>query len=301
MKLGIFFVTVAAVAWGMGGVVASILYRTSGMGPLAVSFWRAALGVAVLAGVQVVRRRPIRVRILAGGWRIAIIGIGLAVYQSAYYGSIAEVGVAVGTVATLGACPITVALAGRWFLRERLESRAMLAIAAAVAGLALLVGKPGAIGPNPLLGMGSALLSAIGYATVTLVSGASSETEARSGGDAYGIGTTLESFIVGALCLLPLALFEGIAPQAHLPATAGWLMFLGAVPTALAYTMFFVGLRSVPATLASVLVLIEPVSAMALAVGLLGERLTITALAGALLMLGAVFALSRGLAGAPST
>jgi DME family drug/metabolite transporter len=284
MKSGVLLVTIAAVAWGMGGVVASVLYRTSGIGPLAVSFWRAAFGVAVLVGVQVVRRRPVGLRALfPRGWVMAVIGLGLAVYQSAYYLSIAQAGVAVGTVATLGACPILVALGARLFLGERLTGRVVLAIGVAIAGLVLLVGGPGEVGPHPALGVAWALASAAGYAVVTLL------TRRYAG----SIGTddvakTLSSFGVATLCLLPLAVIEGLLPSASVPSAMGWLLFLGIVPTAMAYTMFFNGLRTVPATTAAMLVLFEPVSALALAVAVLGERLGLPAVAGTVLLLVAV-------------
>ncbi|NUR28010.1 MAG: EamA family transporter [Catenulispora sp.] len=283
-RMGVFFVTVAAVAWGVGGIVAAVLYKSSGLGPLAVSFWRAAFGVAVLAGVQAVRRKPLTMRF---GWPMIVVGLGVGVYQSAYYGAIAQAGVSIGTVATLGACPVMVALGGSVFLRERLRARTAVAIGVAVAGLVLLVGRPGAVGPHPVLGVGLALLSAAGYALVTLVSRARRETGADE------LGETLGAFYVATICLLPVAAIEGIVPRAHLGATIGWLVFLGAVPTALAYTLFFMGLKTVPATLASVIVLAEPVSALALAVMLLHERLAWTAVVGTVLMLSAVFAIGK--------
>lgn len=288
MKSGVLLVAIAAVAWGMGGVVASVLYRTSGIGPLAVSFWRAAFGVAVLVGVQVARRRPVGLRALfPRGWVMAVIGLGLAVYQSAYYLSIAEAGVAVGTVATLGACPILVALGAWLFLDERLTGRVVLAIGVAIAGLVLLVGGPGEVGPHPALGVAWALASAAGYAVVTLLT--------RRYADSIGtddVAKTLSSFGVATLCLLPLAAVEGLLPSANMPAAMGWLLFLGIVPTAMAYTMFFNGLRTVPATTAAMLVLFEPVSALALAVVVLGERLGLPAVAGTVLLLAAVAIMS---------
>lgn len=284
-RLGAACVAAAAIAWGMGGVVASVLYRTSGIGPLAVSFWRAAFGVAVLGLIQAARRRS------QGGQSkavIAVIGIGLAVYQSAYYLSIAQAGVAVGTVATLGACPVMVALGGRIFLRERLTLRTMLAIGIAIAGLALLV-SGGAVGPHPVAGLLWALGSAAGYATVTLVTRGYAH---RMGQD--DLATTLKTFIVATVCLLPFAAAEGIVPAQHAGPAYAWLVFLGIVPTAGAYTLFFVGLRTVPASLAAILVLLEPVSALAMAVGLLGERLTAQAVMGTALLLAAVVTTMRG-------
>jgi drug/metabolite transporter, DME family len=289
-RLGAAYVAAAAVAWGMGGVVASVLYRTSGIGPLAVSFWRAAFGVAVLAIIQAVRwqRGESSKRV------IAVIGVGLAVYQSAYYLSIAQAGVAVGTVATLGACPIMVALGGRLFLRERLTARTVAAIGIAVAGLALLV-SGGAVGPHPVAGLLWALGSAAGYATVTLVTRGYRRNHKTPAGMARDdLATTLKTFTVAAICLLPFAAAEGIVPTQDVATAYAWLVFLGIVPTAGAYTLFFVGLRSVPANLAAILVLLEPVSALAMTVGLLGEELATSAIMGTALLMAAVITTMRG-------
>ncbi|WP_236145978.1 EamA family transporter, partial [Verrucosispora sp. SN26_14.1] len=58
MGRGVSYILIAAVAWGTGGAVAAILYDISGMGPVAVSFWRFAGGVLLLsAGHLVLRRR----------------------------------------------------------------------------------------------------------------------------------------------------------------------------------------------------------------------------------------------------
>ncbi|MBB5872348.1 DME family drug/metabolite transporter [Allocatelliglobosispora scoriae] len=279
---GLFFVAAAATAWGTGGAVAAVLYRTSGLGPVAVSFWRLVLGITVLL---IVAR-------IAGGQRddtrltsTIVLGIGLAVYQTAYYGAIAHVGLAIATVVTLGAGPVLVAVSARWFLAESLTTRKLLAVGGSVVGLILLVGAPAGVGANPALGVVLALTSAAGYAMVTVYG-------RRVGGDlANG---TAAAFVVAAICVLPLALVEGLLPHlAGLGSTTGWLIYLGAVPTALAYRLFFAGLAVVPATVTAVVTLVEPVAATVIAVALLGEHLAPLSLVGAALMLAAVTLLTR--------
>jgi DME family drug/metabolite transporter len=238
-------------------------------------------------------------------WRTLVLsGVGLAIYQTAYYGAVAEAGVAIGTIVTLGTGPVLIALGGRYALGERLGAGAVAAVGSAVGGLALLMagglhsaggphsgGDPhSAIAPRPALGVGLALLSALGYAAVTLV------MRSRRGGGDPG-ETALAGFTVGAVCLLPLALAEGILPDradpAALAGTVAWLVYLGAVPTALAYALFFAGLAGIRATTASVVALLEVVTAAVAAVVLLGERLTAPAVAGTTVLLVAVVALAR--------
>ncbi|NUS16785.1 MAG: EamA/RhaT family transporter, partial [Streptomyces sp.] len=45
---GLIYVVVAATGWGTAGAVAAALYGRSGIGPLALTFWRAAGGFALL-------------------------------------------------------------------------------------------------------------------------------------------------------------------------------------------------------------------------------------------------------------
>ena len=273
---GLFFIAFAAIAWGAGGFVAAILYRDSGLGPIAVSFWRFVGGMALLAALRpmVSQHRAWR----AGAGRLALTGVGFALYQTAYYAAIDLAGLAIGTVVTLGSGPVLIALGARAF-GERLGRAGTATVAASVAGLALLVADDQRSGSNPALGILVALLSAAGYAGVTLLTRAASD-------DPYD--SALGGFVVGGVCLLPLAALEGLLPDRYSADVLSSLAFLGAVPTAMAYAMFFAGLRVVRATTASVVALVEPLAAAGLAVALLGERLTLTAGAGAALLLSAV-------------
>ncbi|MDG4822409.1 DMT family transporter [Asanoa sp. WMMD1127] len=281
---GILYVLVAAVAWGTGGAVATILYDTSGMGPIAVSFWRFAIAVPLLGAVHLARRRA-RWTPRPGLRQVVITGVGLAVYQTAYFASVSYAGLAVATVVTLGAGPILIAVGARLTTGEQLGRGGLVTTGLALAGLVLLVGGGGAsTGSAPTLGLACALLSATGYATITLLNrGARQATPS----------TTLGAFAVGLLCLLPLALLEGALPTAGNPAEVYLsLAYLGAVPTALAYALFFAGLSVVRANTAAVLALAEPVAAAVIAVLWLDERLTPAATAGSLLLAAAVVALT---------
>jgi len=73
----------------------------------------------------------------------------------------------------------------------------------------------------------------------------------------------------------------------------GLLLFLGVVPTALAYSLFLNGARSVPASVASIAALIDPVTAAVLAALLFGESLSLEGWVGAGLLLASIAWLSR--------
>ncbi|GAB3868504.1 DMT family transporter [Dactylosporangium cerinum] len=285
---GLFFIAFAAASWGVGGFVAAVLYDHSGLGPIAVTFWRYLGGLLLLTAMRPLRNartgttRPSRPTMK---WMV-VNGLGMALYQTAYYVAIDLAGVAVATVVVLGSGPVLVTLGARVFLGERLGRTGAATVAVSLAGLVLLTGdvNQDGGGEHPILGLAVALVSAAGYAAVTLLNRAAKD-------DPYD--SALGGFVVGAVVLLPLALLEGLLPtRGGIGATAGLLAFLGAVPTALAYALFFAGLSVVRATTASVVALVEPLAAVALGVLVLHEPLTGWSAAGAGLLLSAVATLS---------
>lgn len=302
---GVLYVAIAATAWGTGGAVAAELYGVGGIGPVSVSFWRFLTGLGLLLAAHSLRRRrrtgtavPLRAAWAANPRRVLVTGVGLAVYQTAYFASVQQAGLTVATVVTLGSGPVLVTAGARLALGERTGAAGTAAVASGVVGLVLLVGgADGSTGPAPLAGIGYALLSAVGYAGVTLLG----RSSGRSGaGGAFE--STVTGFAVGTVCLLPMALMEGLLPDPErLAWTSGLILYLGAVPTALAYALFFAGLGAVRATTASVVALVEPLTAAAIGFLVFGERLNASALIGAVLLLLAVIFLAAGERHAPTT
>ncbi|MGP3923525.1 DMT family transporter [Streptomyces sp. 8N616] len=303
---GLFYLVVAGAAWGTAGAAAAMLYRSSDLGPVALSFWRYVGGLALLMAVRAVRAVS-RVRARARGpgavapaarpsveargrrvLRIVGTGLGLTVFQTAYFAAVQETGLAVGTVVTIGAGPVLIALGARLTMGERLGRGGVAAMAGALGGLAVLVLGSGGGVVKPL-GVVLALVSAAAYAGITLLT----RRLGRAGGGADPRSTTAWAFAVGAVCLLPLVASEGLLPHTADPARVlVLLVYVAAVPTALAYALYFAGAAVVRAATASVIMLIEPVSAAVIAVAVLGERLTVATALGTLLLLAAVAALA---------
>ncbi|MFD0419906.1 DMT family transporter [Streptomyces sp. NPDC127108] len=294
VRRGLLYLGIAGAAWGTAGAAASLVFSDSDMGPVALSFWRCAGGFLLLLGARLARPRraarsgaglPRRRRAL----RLTVIGVALAVFQTAYFAAVEATGLAVGTVVTLGAGPVLIALGARLALGERLGLGGSCAVGGALAGLAVLFVGGGDAAVRPW-GVAFALVSAAGYAVMTLLT----RWWGRDGG-ADSSGDTMWAFAVVSVCLLPLAAAEGLVPHTAEPARVlACLLYIAAVPTALAYALYFAGAAVVRSATVSVIMLLEPVSAAAIAVALLGEELNTATVAGTLLMLAAV----TGLAGA---
>ncbi|MEU4393816.1 DMT family transporter [Kribbella sp. NPDC023855] len=270
---GLLYVALAGIAWGTGGPTGALLFQHSGLNSTAISFWRLLGGAVWLAAAcRLLGRGPIIQQFAAAPMRYVLSGLGLAVCQLGYFAAIPRIGVAVSTVIALGAGPLFIALGAR----ERITSTLLLA----VLGLALLVSGSDGSGSAPVAGVVLSLLSAAGYALTTLLN--------RDQQDP--ITSALLGFITGALILLPLAITGGITP-----AIGSWplLAYFGLVPTALAYALFYTGLRAVRASAAAVIALLEPLLAALIGMLAFHEHLTALSLVGAAVLLAAVLLQAR--------
>ena len=97
----------------------------------------------------------------------------------------------------------------------------------------------------------------------------------------------------------PMSWSAAIAGALAATAIGFILIALGTGPTAVAYTLYFRGLRSAAASTAALLTLLEPLTGAILAALLLGERLSATGIAGAALIATAVILTIRANRGSP--
>ncbi|WP_369255524.1 DMT family transporter [Geodermatophilus amargosae] len=279
---GFLVVVLASLCWGTAGLSGRVITDRSDLSSLDVAWYRLAIGAAALAvawGVTARRRGPaVRVtRPVAA--RLALVGAGLAAYQLAYFSAVERAGVSIATLVALGLAPLLIAVGGTLLGHGRPDGATLVALTVALVGLTLLVGVSAGTGTGTavLLGALVASGSALGYAVVTLA----------GGGVPAGVPVTLAGFAGGALLLTPAVLAGGLAfPEDG--GTLAVLLYLGLVPSALAYGLFFTGVRVLPGAVASIVTLLEPLTATALATVFLGERLAPAAVAGGLLLLAAV-------------
>jgi DME family drug/metabolite transporter len=201
-------------------------------------------------------------------------GIGQAGFNLCFLAAMREAGVAVGTLVAIGAAPVVTGLITRHVTRVWL-----VATAIAVAGLAMLVGgQQGTTSAPSPVGVLLALGAATSYATYIVAGNAA---------EARGLETQsflAAAFSVSAVLTLPwLVLGEtGWVTTADGAVLLGYLVLF---PTLVAYSLFNRGLRGIRSSTASTLGLIEPVVAATLAYTLLGERLGLLGLLGAVLIL----------------
>ncbi len=206
--------------------------------------------------------------------RLVGVCVGLAAYQAGYFVAVERAGVAIATLVTLGLAPVLLTLAERVRTRRRTPARTVAGVVLALVGLLALVGRPGSGSAGTMVGVAFAAASSVGYVTMALV-GSSISARMRSS------QLSVLAFVGAALLLVPAtAATVGLSLGTE-PVVWGAMLYLGILPTAVAYRLYFAGLPSIPSSAAGILVLLEPLTATALAVPLLGERLTPLGWAGA--------------------
>jgi DME family drug/metabolite transporter len=215
--------------------------------------------------------------------RCVLMGACMAGYQAAYFTAVTLSGIAVTALIAICSAPLIIASLAPLALGERLTPRVRVALGLGVVGTALLVAAPrGALGLTAPLVAGALLALAAGLAYALYVVLAKA-TLARMA----PLPLTALTFAAGAVLLTPAVLWTE-APLRQLSLGWPWLLYLGGVATAGAYAIYSLGLRHVPASVAGIVTLTEPLTATLLGVLLFGERLGVTGVLGALLLVSAL-------------
>jgi len=272
-------IAVAALLAGAAAIGASALFvKVSETGPVATAFWRVALALPILWAWSVIGSRGGHVAGFSSERRLIIAaGLFFAGDLAVWHWSIMLTSVANATLLA-NLAPIFVTLAV-WLLYGRRPTAMFLAgLAAALAGVTVLLGRDFQAGGGAMLGDFLGVVTAMFYGAYQLT-----VTRVRSRAATSVIMAW--SGLVTAVALLPLALASG---EQILPYTAaGWakLAGLALISQVAGQSLIAYAMAHLPATFSSVGLLAQPVIAAALAWGLLGETLGWLEIAGAIVVL----------------
>lgn len=265
-RKGILLIVGAALLWSTGGIGIKAVADSA----LKVTFYRslfAAIALMLFLGRGVWGRRQWK---STAAFAIAIVSYGacLTTFVVATKWTTAANAIFLqyaGVVWVLLLSPIVV--------REPMRARDVIAIAVAMSGMALFfVGRFEARG---MAGNAMALVSSVFFAMLILVL----RREQRAAQAAVTWGN-----VVCALAVLPFVAHD----LALTPRSFAVLAFLGVFQIAIAYFLFVRGLAYVTATQASLTGMLEPVSNPIWVFLFLGEKPSVYAIAGALVVLSAI-------------
>jgi drug/metabolite transporter (DMT)-like permease len=283
-------VAFSACSWGTWSLW---LRRAESLGPLPAAL-EATIVLAVItagSGLMALRDRSTRpARWSARAW-VAWLGVTDAFNVLLFFAA-TRITIGVAVLAHY-LTPVFVAVASPLVLREKLTWRTAAAVAASLAGLAVMLapGRAGidmrAVWTSAILGAGSAVFYASNVVANKFVVDDFTTSEAIFW---HGVVATplLAAFV-------PPGAWTAVDPRA-----AGFLALIAVWPGAIAALAFIWALRRMPAAHASTLTLLEPLVGVLLGAAVFGEPLGAPAIAGGALILGGAFAVVTQAAPGPA-
>lgn len=221
---------------------------------------------------------------------LLIIPAGVFMFLCAftYYLALESTTIATATV-LMYTSPVYVLLFSVLFLKERLTVTKAVAVAVMLVGMALVSGIAGGMEFH-FLGVFFAVLAGVLYAAYNIVA----KIEMRRGTDP--VTAMIYCFLImGVLA----SLFADVPRMVEITAEGEtgrillMLVGMGALTCAMPYLFYTVALKYVPAGTASALGLLEPMAAIIYSMIFFDEPLTVPLAVGVVLILGAVFVISR--------
>ncbi len=196
-------------------------------------------------------------------WKaVVFMAVCLYGFQLLFFSSVVKVGVAVGTVAAIGSTPIWTAVLEKIFLRKNPPKIWYSATFIAIIGI-ILLNLENLCSASNLLYVALPLLAGLCYAGEIIVSPKAMEDNS-SESIMMLVTATVALLNLPSLFMNPLGwllTFEGM----------GTALGLGLVTAAMAFALFFSGIRYISPTLASTLGLAEPMGAATWGIFLLNE------------------------------
>ncbi len=277
------FVALAALCWGLSGGIGGIL-MADGWDAFAVSFYRGAIGLLFVFVWLVLRPRGSGLANYRLWFWSAVAGMGVAGNFSFYFLSISEGSVAVA--ATLMYCaPVFVYLLSFGLKIESPTPIKWAAIGMVIFGIVLLtrIYDVDAGGVTPI-GIGAGLLAGLSYAVFIF----GFKYAARYGNP--------QAILVIAFSVLVIVLIwpSDVDQIVSVLSAPEWPLFmtLGVLGAGLSFILYIVGLNYTAPTVASIVAMVEPVTASLFGVVILNERLVVLQILGMAMILVTVTAMS---------
>lgn len=266
--------------WGSGFVVSKItVAQVPEQVAAAVRFGLGAL--VLLAALPLLARGQARLRRGEVGKLVVAGVLGVFVYNGVLFYGLAHAPAVDATIIIPVLSPILTTLGGFVLGWERPVLTRVVGVGIGVVGAVLFfVSVTGSGSPDRLFGDVVYLLAAVSWSAYTMVG-------KRILVDVNPLRATTYSMLFGSVMLMALAAPSAATTAWHaLPADFWWTMaYLVIGPTAVAYALFYRGVRDVGPTAASLMMFLVPVSGTVLAALLLGESIRLGQGVGSLLML----------------
>jgi drug/metabolite transporter (DMT)-like permease len=280
-RVAYLLLVLTALFWAGNAIVGRALHAT--VPPITLSFWRWALAAAVLipfAWRDLARDRGA----LLHAWPMMLVLslLGIACFNTMLYIA-AQTSTATNIALIQSATPATIVILGALLFGDRVSGSGILGVAVSLLGVGVIVlqGKLESLS-QLRVGVGDLwMLAAVAcYSLYSVL--------LRKRPAAHPVSFLTATFIVGALMLLPLYLWD--RGRHEIPTLSGGLLagtiYVAVFPSILAYLFWNRGVEVIGSNRAGLFICLVPVFAAVLAMVFLGEQLHVYHLVGLALILG---------------
>lgn len=245
-----------------------------------VALARSVIGLVFLLAVRALRHDPVdRAAVKKNLWRLLIPGAFLGINWICLFEAYNYTSVAAATMCYYMA-PVFIILLSPLVFGERITLRKGVCAAVAVFGM-VLVSDVLTAGLHGAKGLAFGLVAAAFYAAIVIIN--------RTLKDISGEDRTVIQFAASAAVMLPYVLLtENVAALRFTPSVMALLLIVGVVHTGIAYVLYFGSIAHVPAQTAALLSYLDPVVAVLLSLLVLKEPMSVPAMLGAALVIGAM-------------
>lgn len=277
------------IAWGSSFAATKIIVND--VPPLTLAFYRCAIGALTLLSIFFIRNGRNAGKALADiPWRvIVLLGFsGVTVFYIFFNLSVKMTSASVGALLQ-GFIPVCIAVLAAIFLKEKLSRKQVIGIIVSVTGVILI----GFLSPNEgntsnsITGNLLMIIAVIAWGVYTIISKKVADRDPL-------LITSLSSF-VGAVLLLPAAVYENYGKAWPHVSSTGWLIifFLGAIASGICYFLYNKSLQLLSAAQVGNFINLDPLVGFLIALVFLHESVNTLQLVGAVLVVAGII-LSTG-------
>ncbi len=260
----------AAILWGSIGVVYKIGVSHGASGPWLILGRPLLASLASIALMITRYSRPTK-------WSAVIGLLGLAPLYASYFLAVERIGAALASL-LLYTAPIWVIVLSPLIAGESVRGSSLLAAFMGVLGTALVTRNNEAV-EGDLVGIALGLVSGVSYAMYIVLARLAQKR-----------GASVQEASIHAIPFAAIGVAVAIRPRERMgPSDLAFALYLAIAGTIIPYFLHVRALKYLKASTVSVVSLVEPLTAVILAITLLGEEMTSLQLVGASMILVAAF------------
>ena len=287
-KLWFHYIRLALVTLTWGGAFVAGRFTVGEIGPFTVAFWRFAIASAVLWGFLQGTGQSVKIK-RNEWWLLIPLGLtGIFIYNALFFMGL-KYTTAINGSLIIATNPVVTTIIAALILRETVGWRQVLGILVSFSGVAMVVtGGSLDVFSNLGINKGDLIISGapIAWAFYSVLGKKAMVVFSP-------LVATTYACLIGALMLLPFAIWEGTNWTVISAANWGAIAYMSIFASVIAFNWWYSGINALGAGRASIFINLVPLWTMLLAATILNENIILPQLLGALLIMSGVYLTSK--------